>query len=124
MPDRRRRRKAWRLCVRGTAALLAVGIALRVFLLGTAVYGAPGHTCGCSDGVCCCHPTSSVPRLEPCRWGGYPGAGLAYLTLWVEPSPFSWTPEPPPAFEGRTEAGLSRFESPPSLPDPPPRTSA
>ncbi|GBC85459.1 hypothetical protein HRbin11_01909 [bacterium HR11] len=123
MQGRRYRRKVGRLWTRKTAVLLAVGIALRVFLLGMAIYGTPAHTCGCSDGVCCCHPTSSVPRLEPCRWRGYPEAGLAYLTLWVEPSSLSWTPEPPAAFEDGIGSFLSRFESPPDLPEPPPRTS-
>ncbi|MDW7983507.1 MAG: hypothetical protein RMK16_02310 [Acidobacteriota bacterium] len=124
MKDRRYPRKARWLWIRGTAGLLAVGVALRVFLVGVAVYDTSAHTCGCSDGVCCCHPTSSVPRLEPCRWKGYPEAGWAYLTLWVEPSPLSWTPELLTTFEGGAEAVQSPFESPLFLPDPPPRTSA
>ncbi len=117
-------RKGWRSCVHGTAALLAVGMTLRVFLLGFAVYGTPAYTCGCSDGVCCCHPTSSVPRLEPCRWKGFPEAGFALLTPWAGPSPWVGTPEAPTAFLGRIGILRPSFESPPELPDPPPRTLA
>gem|GEM_PF-3149402 len=122
MQNRRCRRKI-RRWVHATTVFLVGGIALRVFLWGVAVYGASAHACGCSDGVCCCHPTSSVPRLEPCRWKNYLEAG-SLLTPGLEPSLFLGFPEPPALFGGGVGIFRPSFANPPDLPEPPPRPYA